>query len=456
MNISKELKDSLNAVVKVQINKDDYEPRVKKVIADYQKKARIDGFRPGKVPLGLIQKMYGKSVMVDEINKLLSENLMKYIQDEHLHILGDPLPSEKEQKEIDWENSSEFEFAFDLGLSPEFEVKLSKKDKLAVYSIVPDAKIIDTYSDNYARRYGAFKTCDAIEDGKEMLKGSFVEMSAEGTVTENGITVSDSTIYLEFMKDEDIKKEFTGLKQGDTITFNLAKAYPNNVELATILHKKKEEVDSITSDFQFTIATISKFEKAEINQELFDKIYGEGNVTTEEEFRNKITVEIQANLSRESEYKFRLDAKELILNKVDFTLPVEFLKRWVFSSNEGKFTMEQIDQDFAKFERDLKWQLIQNKIVKDEDLKISDEEIMEFAKEQTRMQFEQYGMFNVPDEHILSYAAESLKREEDRRRLLERKYEDKVLEYVRATISAEAKEVSSEEFDKLLEENNQQ
>jgi len=454
MNITKELKDNLNAVVKVKINKDDYEPKVKKVLGDYQKKARIDGFRPGKVPAGLIQKMYGKNVMVEEINKLLSENLMKYIQDEHIHILGEPIPSEKEQKVIDWENSTEFEFAFDLGLSPEFEITLSKKDKLSSYNIVPDNKLIDTYSDNYARRYGAFKTCDVIDDGKEMLKGSFVEMSEDGTIKIEGITVPESTIHLEFMKDEDTKKRFIGLKQGSTITFNLAKAYPNNVELATILHKKKEEIGDITSDFQFTIAVVSKFEKAEINQELFDKIYGEGIVTSSEEFRSKISAEIQTNLGRETEYKFRIDAKDLILNKVDFTLPVDFLKRWIFSSNEGKFTMEQIEQDFIKFEKDLKWQLIQNKIVKENDLKISDDEILEFAKQQTRIQFEQYGMFNVPDEHIINYAQESLKREEDRRRMVERKYEDKVLEFVRETISIQAKDVTSEEFDKLLEETN--
>lgn len=455
MNISKELKDNLNAVVKVRINKDDYEPRVKKVLSDYQKKARIDGFRPGKVPSGLINKMYGKSAMVEEINKLLSENLMKYIHDEKIHILGDPLPSEKEQKEIDWENSSEFEFAFDLGLSPDFEVKLSKKDKLKVYSILPNDKLIETYSDNYARRYGAFKTCTTIEDGKEMVKGSFVEM-ADGAVKENGIVVPESTIYLEFMKDEEIKKLFIGLKDGDKATFNLAKAYPNNVELATILHMKKEEVGNIDSDFQLTITAVSKFEKAEINQELFDKIYGEGNVTSVDEFRKKISDEIQLNLSRESDYKFRMDAKELIMNEINFTLPVAFLKRWIFTSNEGKFTMEQIDQDFGKFEKDFKWQLIQNKIVTEQDLKITDEEILDFAKEQTRMQFEQYGLFNVPDEHIVNYAQESLKREEDRRRMFERKYEDKVLEYVRTAVSCENKEVTSEEFDKLLEENNPQ
>jgi trigger factor len=455
MNITKELKDDLNAVLKVKINKDDYEPKVKKVLSDYQKKARIDGFRPGKVPAGLIQKLYGKTAMVEEINKLLSENIMKYIQDEHIHILGDPLPNEKDQKEIDWENPSELEFVYDLGLSPEFEVKLTKKDKLTSYNIEPNDKVIDTYIDNYARRYGAFKPSETIQDGKEMLKGSFVEMSGEGTVKDGGITVSETSIYLEFMKDEEIKKQFMGLKQGDTIVFNLAKAYPNNVELATILHKKKEEIGTIDSDFQFTIATISLFEKAEINQELFDKIYGEGKVTTNDEFRSKIKEEIKTNLSRESDYKFRIDVKEFFLKKIDIKLPVEFLKRWIFASNEGKYTLEQIDQDFSKFENDLRWQLIQNKIVKENDLKISDEEVFELAKEQTRMQFEQYGLFNVPDEHIVNYAQESLKREEDRRRMIERKVEEKVLEFVRETISTETKDVTTEEFDKLIEEGNQ-
>jgi len=454
MNITKELRDNLNAVVKVQISKVDYEPRVKKVLNDYQKKARIDGFRPGKVPAGLIQKLYGKSAMVEEINKLLSENLLKYIQDEKLRILGEPLPSEKEQKEIDWENSSEFEFAFDLGLSPDFDVNLTKKDKLISYRILPDEKLIKTYSDNYARRYGAFKTCDQIADGNEMVKGSFIELNSDGSVKEEGISVDESTIYLEFMKDEDTKKKFIGLKEGAVITFDLAKAYPNNVELATILHKKKKELGTIDSDFQFTITSISKFEKAEVNQELFDKIYGEGNVKSEEEFHAKIDAEISANLLRESEYKFRIDAKAHILNKTEVNLPGDFLKRWIFSSNEGKYTMEQIEQNFTQSESEFKWQLIQNKIVKDNDLKLSEEEILDFAKTQTKMQFEQYGLFNVPDEHIINYAMESLKREEDRRRMIEQRMEDKVLEFVRSTISIENKDVTSEEFDKLLEEKN--
>jgi len=393
--------------------------------------------------------------MVEEINKVLSENVMKYIHDEHIHILGDPLPSEKEQKEIDWETQTEFEFAFELGLSPEFELKLTKKDKCTSFNILPNDKLVDTYVDNYARRYGAFKTCESIEDGKEMLKGTLVELNADGTVKDNGISTTESTIYLEFLKDEDIKKEMLTLKQNDVVKFNLRKAYPNDVELATILHRKKEEIADNNSDFLLTIATISKFEKSIIDQSLFDKIYGEGNVKSEEEFRVKIEDEIKANLSRESDYKFRMDTKELLLKKVEINLPVDFLKRWIVISNEGKYTAEQLDQEFPKFERDLKWQLIQNKIVKENDLKISDEEILEFAKAQTRMQFEQYGMFNVPDEHVTNYAEESLKRDDDRRRMFERKFEDKVIEFVREAVTIQSKDITSEEFDKLFEESNQ-
>jgi trigger factor len=455
MNITKELKDELNAVLKVQISKDDYEPRIQKVLNDYRKKARIDGFRPGKVPAGLINKMYGKSVMVDEINKMLSESLMKYIEDEKLHILGDPLPSQSEQKPIDWDNDSTLEFAFDLGLSPQFDVKLSKKDKLVSYAIKPDSKLIETYSDNYARRYGSFTVCDCVADGKEMVKGSFIEVNADGTDKADAHAVAESTIYIEFMKDEDIKKQFMGAKSGDSIVLNVRKAYPNDVELASILHVKKEDAANINSEYRITIASISKFDKAPINQELFDKIYGEGVVTSEAEFQAKIEEEIKANLSRESEYKFRIDTKEAMLNKINFALPVDFLKRWLVASNEGKFTAEQVEAEFEKYEREFKWQLIKSKIVKDNNLQVTEEEILDLAKMTTRMQFEQYGLFNVPEEHIVSYAEESLKRSEDRQRMFERKFEDKVLEFAKATMTVDEKEVSAEEFDKLLEENNQ-
>lgn len=453
MNIVKEQIDDLNAVLKVRISKEDYEPGVKKTLTDYKKKARVDGFRPGNVPFGLVQKMYGKQAMLEEVNKLLSESVTKYLSEEKIHILGDPLPSEKEQSIIDWDNQTEFDFAFDLGIAPEFEISLTEKDKLNLYDITPSEKVTETYLDSYLKRYGAFKTCDVVEDGKESVTGNFVELDENGAVMDSGIVTENSVIYLEYMKDEDIKKEFTGVKAGDTLTFDLRKAYPNDVELGSILHKKKEEVASVNSVFQFTISAISRFEKSKLDQELFDKVFGEGGIKSEEEFKEKIQEEIKHNLQRESEYKFRVDVKEALLLKSEFKLPEDFLKRWIFSINEGKYTQQQVDDDFPKFMNDLRWQLLQNKIIKEHDLKVSDEEVIEFSKYITRMQFEQYGLHNVPDENIDNYAKESLKRPEERKRMLEKIYEDKVIEFVRTLVTIEKKVISSDDFDKLVEAN---
>ena len=451
MVITKELKDELNAVLKVVIVKDDYEPNVEKKLTDYRKKAKIDGFRPGKVPAGMIKKLYGKSVMVDEINNLLTESLPKYIQDEHINILGNPLPSETEQKQNDWENSSDFEFAFDLGLSPEFEVNFSKKDKFKSYNIKPDPKLIQTYIDNYTRRFGTYKTSEVIESGNEMVKGTFIELSSAGIVKENGYNISDCTIYLEFMKDEDIKKSFIGNQTNGVLSFNLRKAYPNDVELASILHLKKEETAGIDSDFQFTIESISKFENAILNQELFDKIFGVGIITSIEQFNSKLENDIILNLSHESDIKFRTDAKDILLKKSNFKLPVEFLKRWILSSNEGKSTAEEINANFDHFENDLKWQLIQNKIVTLNDLQLTEHEILEFATRQTRMYFEQYGLSNVTDEQIYNFASEQLKKDDYRKRIIEQKMEDKVFDIIRDTVTVETVEVNNEEFDRIME-----
>jgi len=254
------------------------------------------------------------------------------------------------------------------------------------------------------------------------------------------------------MKDEEIKKEFMGLHAGDVVTFNLRKAFPNNVELGSILHLKKEEVAHIDSDFQFTLEEISKFENAEINQELFDKIFGKDIVSSMDEFNARLVAEIQVNLSRETDNKFRIDTKSLLLDKSNFKLPEAFLKRWIISTNEGKSTMEQIEQDFVKFERDLKWHLIQNKIISEHELKLTDEEIIEFARKQTRIQFEQYGLYNTTEEQINNYTQESLKQDDYRRHILEHMYEDKVFEFIRESVTLVTKEVTAEEFDKILEE----
>lgn len=450
MDITKESLDELNAVLKVKVGKDDYEEKVSNVLKDYRKKARIDGFRPGKVPLGLINKMYRKPVLVDEINKLVSESITKYLVDERLNVLGEPLPHGKEKPAIDWDNDTEFEFAFDLGLAPDLELSVSNKDKVPYYHIKIDDDLRNKYIDNYTSRLGSFKTVDEIVEN-EMIKADIVQLNETGDAKGGGIYVADASISVEMIKDDQSKKQFIGKKVGDAVNADLRKAFPSDAELTTMLKIEKEQVSEVTGDFQITIKSISKYEKAEINQELWDKLYGEGQVKTKEEFIQKIDEEIKLNLERDSEYRFRLDVRDTLIKKFKKDLPKEFLIRWLQEVNEGKFSREEIEKDYDHFEEDLKWQLIKDKLIQESDLKVSDEEVLEVAKEFTRAQFMQYGLSNVPDEQLELYARESLKREKDRKSMYEKKYEDKVVELLKEMVKVDEKEISSEKFDKLFE-----
>ena len=363
MDITEEKVDNLNAILKIQIGKEDYESRVGNVLKDYKKKVKLDGFRPGNVPVRLIKKMYGKAVLIEEINKIVSESISKHLIDKDLKILGEPLPSDKEQKTIDWDNQTDFEFAFDLGLSPEFDMNLSKKDKIPFYEIKIDQKLRDTYIENYTRRYGTFTPVEMAGE-KEMLKGSIRQIDAEGNITENGIYAEDTSFSIEIIKNKKIKDKFVGDRIKDVINFDIKKAFPNDQEIASILHINKDDVPALSSDFQFTVNEISRFENAELNQEFFDKAFGKNNVKTVEEFEILVENEIKNNLTREEEFKFSLDVKEKTINKLEIELPVEFLKKWLFRINEGKVAKEEIDKDFEKFEKDLKWQLIKDKIIR--------------------------------------------------------------------------------------------
>ena len=450
MNITDEKVDNLNAILKIQIGKEDYESRVGDVLNDYKKKARLDGFRPGKVPIGLIKKMYGKAVLIEEINKIVSESISKYLIDKDLNILGEPLPSDKEQKTIDWDNQTDFEFAFDLGLAPEFDMNLSKKDKIPFYEIKIDQKIRDTYTEKYTRRYGTFTPVEMAKE-KEMLKGSIRQIDAEGNITENGIYAEDTSFSVEIIKDKKIKGKFVGARIKDVINFDIKKAFPNDQEIASILYINKDDVPALSPDFQFTINEISRFENAGLNQEFFDKAFGKDKVKTVEEFEILVENEIKNNLTREEEFKFSLDVKEKTINKLEIELPVEFLKKWLFRINEGKVAKEDIDKDFEKFEKDLKWQLIKDKVIKENEIKVAEDEALDYAKKVTLMQFQQYGMTNIPDEQLEKYARELLKKEEDNKRIYEKKYEEKVIEFIKELVKIDHKEVTADEFNKLFD-----
>jgi trigger factor len=445
MNITKENIDDLNAILRVEIIKADYEENIEKVLRDYRKKANVKGFRPGMVPIGLVKKMYGKAVKLDEVNKLVSDSVHKYLHDEKVEILGDPLPKTDEQDLIDFDTQSDFTFTFELGLTPQFEIKLSKKNKVNQYQITVDEKMKNDYVSNYTRRYGEFKLAEKTED-KDMLKGNIAGLDESN----EGLKAENTTISIDIMKDEKIKKHFIGKKIDDEIDFDLRKALPNDFEIAGILNKKKEEVADVNGKFRFIIKEIKRFEPAEIGQDLFNKVYGEGVVNSEEEFLNRIEEEIVNSLKKESDYKVMLDVKKLALEKTDFSLPEDFLKKWLLRVNE-KTTGEQIEKEFESFRSDLKWQLIRNKIAKENEIKITEEDLLAEASNITRYQFQQYGLFYATDEQIGNYAKEMLKREEDAKRIAEKILEEKAIDKLKEVVKLEEKKISAEDFNKLFE-----
>ncbi len=449
MNITKEQADQLNAVIKVEVQKDDYQSRVDEVLSDYRKKARLDGFRPGKVPMGMIKKMYYKPVLAEEVNKLVSESLFSYLQEENIRILGEPLAKKESTTDIDFDTDEEFTFEFEVGLSPEINLELTGKDKFPYYHIKIDNKELEEYKDNVAKRYGEFIPVDQAGDS-ELVKGDLRKVDDQGQPVEEGITAEDVSMSLDMMKDDKEKKKFNGVKAGDEVVFDVKKAYPNDAELASLLRINKDDVGLVEGDFKIAIKEVQKFEKASIDQELFDKIYGEGEVTGEEEFGEKLKQEMKRQYESESEYRFAIDVKEILLKKAKLELPEEFLKRWLLETNEN-VTQEKIDEEFEQYKDEFRWQLIKDHFVRQQDLKVSEEELVQTAMNVARSQFMQYGMGDVPDEYLKNYAQELLSKKEEARRISDRKLEEKVVAHVKNTAKMDEKEVSTEKFRKLFE-----
>jgi trigger factor len=449
MNISQENTDQLNAILTLKIEQPDYEEKVTGVLKDYRKKASVDGFRPGKVPMGIIKKMYYTPVLVDEVNKLVSESLFNYLKDNDVKILGEPLPHKDDEKSVDFENDTEFELKFDLGLAPELNFEVAAKDKVPFYKIKVDKKQQDEHKDSLLQRYGEFKSVKKATDN-EMIKGVLVKVDAEGQEVENGIRVEDASMSLEMMKDDDQKILFSGTKSGDEVIFDVKKAYPNDTELAALLKIDKSEVPLLEGTFKCIINEVNKFENATVGQELFDKVYGEGEVKDEAEFLKRISEEIALNYKRESDYRFMMDAREAMIKKAKINLPIEFLKRWMVEANEN-ITLEQVNEDFEKYENDFRWQLIKEHLLKQQDIKVTEEEALEAAKGMALNQYMQYGISNVPDDYLENYAKEMMSKPEESRKFYEQKAEEKLIEYIKSTVKIDEKEVSSEKFRKLYE-----
>ena len=449
MNIVKENVEGLNAVLKVTVEQSDYQDRVTKALNDYRKKAKIDGFRPGMVPAGIINKLYRKPVMAEEINKIVSESISKYINDEKIKLLGEPMPSETHQKDIDWDNDTTFEFAFDLGLAPEIDLKLSGRDKFPYYEIKIDQEIRDSYITSYRRRYGKMLPGDVAGE-EDVMRGKVEQLGTDGSPMANGIMVDDAFVSLKMITDAEQKSKFVGSKAGDIIDFDIRKTFTNDTDLAAMLKIQKEEVAALTPEFRFIPNEVRSFQESEINQEFFDKVYGEGVINSLEEFNQRVEADIRANLNRESDFKFLMDAKEKLVEKAKIELPNEFLKRWLFAINEGKFTMEQIEKDFEHFADDMKWQIIRNHIATEKEIKVSEEDLLEKAKEHALDQFKNYGFLNVPETEVENFAHRILSNQEEARRLYEKQIEDKVLEAIKGIVKLDVKEVTTKEFEQLF------
>lgn len=450
MNITRENIDELNAILTVSIEKNDYEATVNDVLKNYRKKANMPGFRPGMVPAGLIKKMYGKAALAEEVNKILSKSLTEYIQNEKMNVLGEPLPNDEKQPAINWDEEADFSFVFDVAMAPEFEVKLDKKIKLPFYTITASEEMVTKQQEAYAGRLGENRVVESVEE-KDTVRGNFVQLNEDGTELEGGIKADQVVIAVDLMKDEEVKASFIGKKAGDVVVFDPVKTYDNKHEVGHMLNVSHEEAEKITGNFSFTIVEVLRFEKAELTADLFSKIYGEDSgITTEEEFNAKIKAEIEENFVYSSNYKFAIDSRDALLKAIQFSLPEAFLKRWIKATNE-KMTDEQIEADFDNFMVDLKWQLIKDKIVRDNDLKITEEEVRALAKEMAAIQFRQYGLNNVGDEHLENYANHMLQNEEERRKLVSRKQEDVIIATIKDKVTLEGKEISYDEFNKMLE-----
>ena len=448
MNIIQEKIDSLNSVVKVNIKPEDYRERVEKAIKDQAKKAQLPGFRKGMVPASHIKRMYGKSILVDEINNLLSDSLNNYISENKLEVLGQPLPKVDDSKEFAWDFNDEFEFNYELGLAPEFNLNFSSADKLPAYKIKVDAETLDSRIKNLRKSYGKM-TNPEVSAEDDVVYAELTQLSPDGSVFEGGIT-NTASIRLDLVKDEEVKKSLVGLKKDDTLVFDIQKAFANDsFQVSKVLNISEEDAKDLQSKFQLTVKNVNRLEEADLNQEFFDKIFPEGDVTTEEQFREKIIGELESMMVQNSDQKLQSELVTYGLSKFDLELPNDFLKRWLKATNE-KLTDQELEEGYDDFAKNLKWTLVENKIIKENNLEIKYEEVLAGAKARLDAQFRMYSPTPIPEDQLAQYAVQFLQNKENANRIFEEVKAQKVFEYLKSVITLDEQEI---EYNKFLELN---
>lgn len=451
MDVSLQNIDKVSGLLTVKLEKADYQEKVDKSLKALRQKAQLPGFRKGMVPMSLIKKMYGKSVIAEEVNKMLSEQVYGYIRENKLPILGEPLPNEEKQPMIDFDTMEDFEFLFDIALAPEFKAEVSADDKVDYYTIEVSQEMVDNQVKAYTERNGKYETVDTYAEN-DMLKGLLAQLDEEGNTKEGGIQVEGAVLMPSYMKNDEQKAIFANAKINDVLVFNPNVAYDGHAtELSSLLKIDKAIAPDVKANFSFQVEEINRFVPGELNQEIFDQVLGEGVVKTEEEFREKIKENIAERFAADSDYRFMIDLRKVMVEKVGkLEYPDALLKRMLLLNNKDKGE-EVVEESYDNSVEELTWHLIKEQLVEANEIKVEQDDVIAMAKESTKTQFAQYGMLMVPDDVLNSYAQEMLKKEETRNNLVNRVVENKLAAALKAKVHLENKTVSLEEFNKLFE-----
>ena len=449
MKITQNNINDLQAELKVVITPEDYQEKVDKELKNYRKNAEIPGFRKGKVPMSVINKKYRIPVLVDQVNKLLQEDLYKYISSEKVKVLGSPMP--KDSQQVDWENTSTFTFEFEIGLSPDLDVKITNKDKVKYYQIQADNKLVDNYANDIAKRYGAMSKPEISEEG-DLVFCEIVQIDVDGNVMENGVR-NEATVSMDFISDKKIKKQFIGVTEGDSFIVNVMKAFSNHTDLSSMLNITHDQLHDLSSeDFQFTVKNVSRIKPSEMNLELFEKVYGKDSVKTEKEFKARIKDEAERSFVPESDRMLKNDVVTYLIDKIKFDMPDEFLKRWLVHTSEKKVTLEQIESEYDMYSKSLRWQLIENNILENYNVKVSTEEVENHTKSLITMQMQQYGQPVPQEDKMNEIVASILKKEDERKKIYDQLYDVKSLEVYKENFKLTEKAISYDDFVKLASE----
>ena len=451
MNVSFQNIDKVSGLLTVKLEKADYQEKVDKSLKTFRQKAQIPGFRKGMVPMSLVKKMYGKSVIAEEVNKLLSEKVYDYIKSNNVNMLGEPLPNEEKQQVIDFDTMEEFEFVFDIALAPEFKAEVSNTDKVDYYTIEVTDEMVENQVKAYTQRNGKYDQVSAYEDN-DMLKGLIAELDENGNTKEGGIQVEGAVLMPSYMKNDEQKAIFANAKVNDVLVFNPNAAYDgHDAEIASLLKIEKEAAAEMKSNFSFQVEEITRFVPGDLTQELFDQVFGKDAVKTEEEFRAKVKEGIAAQFVADSDYKFLIDARKMLMEKVGkLEFPDALLKRIMLLNNKEKGE-EFVAENYEKSVEELTWHLIKEQLVKDNEIKVEQEDVINMAKDATKAQFAQYGMMTVPEDILENYAQEMLKKKENVDGLVGRVVEAKLATALKAKVTLNNKTVSMEEFNKMFE-----